>query len=236
MRTIAVLQNSDAEHLGLVEDHLEGRNIRFRYVRPAHDSDWIRSAELPKDGLIVLGAAPYGTVSEPKIPLFDHKMRIIDSGLRKNLPILAFGTGAQLLSLALHGSVEPMDLTLSTDRAYRTDDAALNGYLPVEYPVVTFMRDAPNAPPGSVVLAESKDGKPMLFQAQKNCLGFFGHPGIKSAMIEDAIVQAPSFDFDVNDGLEKLRFCQTEIESSLVSMMTGIIQITGWMREEAAEG
>ena len=105
MQTIAVLQNSDAEHLGLVEDHLEGRNIRFRYIRPAHDSDWIRKAELPKDGLILLGAAPYGTVSDPIIPMLNHKLRIIETCLRKNLPILAFGTGAQLLSLALNGTV-----------------------------------------------------------------------------------------------------------------------------------
>ncbi len=236
MRTIAVLQNSDAEHLGLIEDHLEGRNIRFRYVRPAHDSDWIRTAELPKDGLILLGAAPYGTVSEPKIPLFDHKMRIIDGCLRKNLPILAFGTGAQLLSLALLGTVEPMDLTVSVERAYRTDERALNGYLPEEYPVVTFMRDAPGAPPESTVLAESEDGRPMLFQAHYNCLGFYGHPGIKTAMIEDAIVQAPGFELGDAAVLSEVRSCQTELENALVPLMTGIIQITGWMQERASVG
>ena len=125
MRTIAVLQNTDSEHLGLVEDHLEGRNIRFRYVRPAHDSDWVRKAEMPKDGLILLGAAPYGTVSEPKMPLIDHKLRITEACLRKNLPILAFGTGAQLLCLALGGKVEQSELRLSVDSAYRTFDEAL---------------------------------------------------------------------------------------------------------------
>ncbi len=235
MQTITVLQNTDAEHLGLVEDHLEGRNIRFRYVRPAHDKDWIRKAELPKDGLIVLGAAPYGTVSTPKMPLLNHKMNIIDSCLRKNQPILAFGTGTQLLSLALHGTVEPMDLTLRIDQAYRTRDDALNGYLPNEYPVVTFMRDAPYAPPNAEILAQSNDGRPMLFQVQHNCLGFYGHPGIKSAMIEDAIVQSPGFDFGDANQLENLRTYQTRIENTLVSIMTGIIQLTGWMGEPDTE-
>lgn len=231
MQTIAVLQQTDAEHLGLVEDHLEGRNIRFRYVRPAHDSDWIRKAELPKDGLILLGAAPYGTVSEPKIPLFDHKMRIIDAGLRKNLPILGFGTGAQLLSLALRGDVEPAEMRIGVEQAYRTVDDALNGYLPAEYPVVTFMRDSPVAPPDSKVLAQSTDGRPMLFQARANCLGFFGHPGIKGAIIEDAILQMPGYDFSDASALNQVRSIQTELENTLISMMTGIIQITGWMRE-----
>ncbi len=231
MQTIAVLQQTDAEHLGLVEDHLEGRNIRFRYIRPAHDSDWIRKAELPKDGMILLGAAPYGTVSSPKIPLFDHKMRIIDACLRKNLPILGFGTGAQLLSLALHGDVDPTQMRICVERAHRTVDDALNGFLPAEYPVVTFMRDSPAAPPDSMVLAESVDGRPMLFQARANCLGFYGHPGIKGAIIEDAILQMPGYDFSDADALQKVRSIQTDLENALVSMMTGIIQITGWMRE-----
>ncbi len=233
MRTITVLQNTDAEHLGLVEDHLEGRNIRFRYVRPAHDSDWIRTAELPKDGLILLGAAPYGTVSKPILPLLDHKMKIIDTTLRKSLPILAFGTGAQLLSLALQGEVIPSELAISVDTAYRTTDDALNGYLPSEYPIVTFMRDAPAVPPGATVLAESKDGKPLLYQAHENCLGFSGHPGIKSAMIEDAIVQAPGYDFGDAAQLNEVRAHQKSLEDALVSMMIGIIQITGWMSDQS---
>ena len=231
MQTIAVLQQTDAEHLGLVEDHLEGRNIRFRYIRPAHDNDWIRKAELPKDGLILLGAAPYGTVSTPKIPLFDHKMRIIEACLLKSLPILAFGTGAQLLTLALHGRVEPTDLNICVERAHRTLDTALNGYLPAEYPVVTFMRDAPEPPPESKVLAKTANGRPLLFEARGNCLGFYGHPGIKSAIIEDAILQMPGHDFGDASVLEQIRLVQSELENALISMMTGIIQITGWMRE-----
>ncbi len=231
MQTIAVLQQTDAEHLGLVEDHLEGRNIRFRYVRPEHDSDWVRKAELPKDGLILLGGAPYGTVSTPKIPLLDHKLNLIDACLRKNLPIIGFGTGAQLLSLALNGSVHPMELTICVERAFRTTDTALNGYLPVEYPVVSFMRDAPQVPPDAEVLAQSKDGRPMLFQARTNCLGFYGHPGIKSAIIEDAILHTPGYDFGDASELENIRLTQNEMENALVSMMTGIVQITGWMRD-----
>ena len=34
MKTLCVLQHVEAEYLGLMEDHFEGRNIRFHYVRP----------------------------------------------------------------------------------------------------------------------------------------------------------------------------------------------------------
>ena len=34
MKLIHVVQHTSAEYLGLIEDHLEGRGIRFRYHRP----------------------------------------------------------------------------------------------------------------------------------------------------------------------------------------------------------
>ena len=34
MKNICVIQHTEAEFLGLMEDHFEGRNIRFHYNRP----------------------------------------------------------------------------------------------------------------------------------------------------------------------------------------------------------
>ena len=34
VRTLAVIQHTSADYLGLMEDHLEGRRIRFHYYRP----------------------------------------------------------------------------------------------------------------------------------------------------------------------------------------------------------
>ena len=230
MKTISVLQNTDAEHLGLIEDHLEGRNIRFRYIRPAHDSSWTAKFNLPKDGLIILGAAPYGTVSSPKLPLLDQRIKIIETCLDEKLPVLAFGTGTQLLMLACGNAVKPSELSLNVQTAKRVDPEALNGHLPRKYPVVTYMRDIPIVPSDSRILSVTEDGTPALFQIFDNCLGFIGHPGLKSAMIEDSIVQMPAFDVAEPEVLETIRNRQSEIEAALVSMMTGVIQLTGWMR------
>ena len=230
MQTIAVLQNTDAEHLGLIEDHLEGRNIRFRYIRPAHDPNWVKNLELKKDGLIILGAAPYGTVSPPRLPLLEKRVEIIRSCLNIHLPILAFGTGAQLLVLASNGTVTPCELSLEIEMACRTNDQALNGYLPNEYPVVRYMRDFPDIPPTAEILSRTKNGTPALFQLSDNCLGFVGHPGIKGAIIEDSIVQQPGFDVAGIESLGEVRSRQRQLEYALNSMMTGIIQIMGWMR------
>lgn len=230
MKTISVLQNTDAEHLGLVEDHLEGRNIRFRYVRPAHDKNWVNAMNQPKDGLVILGAAPFGTVSSPILPLLNQRVKIIENSLSEQLPILAFGTGTQLLMLACGSTVEPRELSLGIDTAQKVDQDALNGHLPDEYPVITYMRDYPVIPDDARVLSVTADGNPALFELFDNCLGFIGHPGLKSAMIEDSIVQMPAFDVDNPEVLEDIRKRQSEIEGTLVSIMTGVIQLTGWMR------
>ncbi len=34
MNVVAVIQHTSGEYLGLMEDHLEGRRIRFQYFRP----------------------------------------------------------------------------------------------------------------------------------------------------------------------------------------------------------
>ncbi|MGB5578544.1 MAG: hypothetical protein WBM88_14140, partial [Woeseiaceae bacterium] len=34
MNVVAVVQHTSGEYLGLMEDHLEGRQIRFQYFRP----------------------------------------------------------------------------------------------------------------------------------------------------------------------------------------------------------
>lgn len=230
MKTVAVLQHTDSEHLGLVEDHLEGRNIRFRYIRPAHDPKWRQNAELEKSGLIVLGAAPYGAVSAPRLPLLDAKLDLIRSCLDANVPVVAFSTGAQLLSLALGHAASPRELALEALIARRSSDDALNGLLPQSYPVVAYMRDTFAVPDDAVVLSRAEDGRPALFQAAGNCFGFLGHPGIKSAMIEDSVVQSNAQIPAGESALEQVRVIQPDIERTLIAIMTGLIQVVGWMR------
>ena len=229
MQTIAVLQNTAFEHLGLIEDHLEGRNIRFRYIRPTYDKDWRQTINQPKDGLIVLGAAPYGTVGTPVLDQLEDKIEAVRTCLKEKIPVLAISTGTQILSLASGNPVLPKQLTLEIKTAHQARSDSLNGYMPEKFPVATYMRDLPAIPEKAEILATFQDGSPAVFQMFETCLGFIGHPGMKSAMIEDSFVQIPEEAIDASDALGQLRVRQRELEDALVSMMTGIIQITGWM-------
>ena len=54
MNVVAVIQHTAGEYLGLMEDHLEGRRIRFQYFRP-FAAGKLPAPDLPADALILLG-------------------------------------------------------------------------------------------------------------------------------------------------------------------------------------
>jgi len=58
VKTLTVIQHTSAEYLGNIEDHLEGRRIRFRYARPFATGGRMPKAGQLLDGLVLLGGGP----------------------------------------------------------------------------------------------------------------------------------------------------------------------------------
>jgi GMP synthase-like glutamine amidotransferase len=228
-RSLYVLQHTDSEYLGQVEDHLEGRSIGFTYMRPHASGGRLPATVRFTDGMFLLGGGPWGSLGARALPSLSEEVDLVRQCLDRGAPVVGFGLGAQILALAGGGSVEGAPLTFEVSEARRVDDRALNGFLPDRYPLVVYMRDRPLPPPHARVLAEDGAGRPALFQVADNSLGFTGHPGIKPAMIEDLIMEFAEGPEDPGPGLEKLRGLQGEIEDALVLIMTGMMQITGWM-------
>jgi len=81
------------------------------------------------------------------------------------------------------------------------------------------------------VLALDDAGRPALWQAGRRALGFAGHPGLKVAMVEDLIMEFDESPADAGSELAKLRKAQRALEDALVSIMTGLVQLTGWMED-----
>ena len=79
--------------------------------------------------------------------------------------------------------------------------------------------------------AEDEAGRPAVFQVHGNCLGFTGHPGAKLGMVEDLIMEFDETPDNPAPVFDTLRARQAEIEKALVPIMTGIVQITGLMRD-----
>jgi len=229
VKAVHVVQHTSAEYLGLIEDHLEGRGVRFHYYRPFTEKKTMPKFESIADGLILLGGGPWGSAGTRDLPTLRQEIVLAEACLTNDWPVIGIGLGAQILALASGGKSEPAPLTFEIGAARRTTDKALNGYLPETYPLAIYMRDRPVPPQSASVLALDDKDLPALWQVGKRALGFAGHPGLKVAMVEDLIMEFEESPPDATAGLARLRQLQRPLEDALVPIMTGLVAIAGWM-------
>jgi GMP synthase-like glutamine amidotransferase len=230
MNTLCVLQHTEGEFLGLMEDHFESRAIRFSYVRP-----FVPGAAIPASvgdfaGLVLLGAGPRGIVSGDLLPSLGPELRLAGAFLAAGRPVIGIGLGAAILAVAAGGGAEAAPLRFVVGTARRTDPHALAGHLPAAYPLVQYTRDRAIPPPGGRILAVDEAGAPALFQIGRHNLGFVGHPGMKTGMIEDLVMEFDETPADLTDGLAQLAAVQRKLADALSDVMVGLVKVTGLMQ------
>lgn len=231
MKHVAVVQHTQSEWLGHMEDHLEGRGIRFGYFRPFTAGGKLPDVNVMGDGLILLGGGPWGTATQGRLlPTLDAEVRLARACLMLEKPVVGLGLGAQILAIAAEGHAEPAPLELQVGEARRITAHALGGLLPETFPNIVYMRDRPAPPDYAEVLAVDEAGRPALFQIGRSAFGFSGHPGVRRAMIEDLIMEFDEAPGDTGAALDCLARLASDIEDALVPIMTGLVQATGWMR------
>ena len=233
MKHVSVIQHTQSEWLGQIEDHLEGRGIRFGYSRPFTTGGSIPEPTVVGDGLILLGGGPWSARpdNERTLPTLDAEIRLARACLMLGKPVIGFGLGSQILALAAEGGIAQAPLALTVGEAVRVGEGALGGLLPARFPNVVYMRDRPRPPDYASILAVDGDGHPALFQIGPNAFGFSGHPGIRRAMIEDLVMEFEEAPADAAAGLDQLTALGTAIDDALVPIMAGLVRATGWMAD-----
>jgi len=103
---VFVVQHTSGEFLGLIEDHLEGRGIRFSYFRPFTAGGGLPATMEFSAGLVLLGGGPWGTTGGRAVPTLTEELELTRQALDLGKPVIGFGLGAQILSLAAGGSSE----------------------------------------------------------------------------------------------------------------------------------
>jgi GMP synthase-like glutamine amidotransferase len=229
MKEIHVVQHTSAEYLGLIEDHLEGRNVRFKYCRPFAGKEALPHRDKLADGLILLGGGPWGSAGTRDLPALKEEIALAHACLMREWPVVGIGLGAQILAIAAGGSAQSTDLAFEITTAERTDDDALGGYLPAEFPLVLYMRDWPAPPTHATILARDARQRPAVWQIGRTAFGFAAHPGIKRAMIEDLIMEFEESPPAVAERLGQLSAVQRALEDALVPIMAGLVRQCGWM-------
>ncbi|HEY7741582.1 MAG TPA: hypothetical protein VIA19_00925 [Burkholderiales bacterium] len=230
MKLVSVIQHTSSEYLGLIEDHLEGRGIRFRYFRPFTEGGTLPHRDAIRDGLILLGGGVWGAAGARDVPTLREEVALAHAALMFESPVIGIGLGAQILALAAGGGAAPSPLQFEVTTARRVDDHALNGYLPQEYPLALYGRDRAVPPAHAKVLAVDPGGVPALWQIGARAFGFAGHPGLKVAMVEDLIMEFDEAPPDPGAELARLRAATRAMEDALVPIMAGIVQAANWMQ------
>ena len=230
MKMLHVIQHTSADYLGLMEDHLEGRRIRFRYFRPFTEGTPLPEKSALVDGLVILGGGPWGTAGTRNIPTLAAEVALTRAYLMTGRPVIGIGLGSQVLAIAADGNSETAPLEFSAGLATRLREDALNGFLPPTWPNVIYMRDRPVPPPYASILAVDSHDRVAAFQIGENVFGFTGHPGFKRAMAEDLIMEFEEAPECPGPQLELLSCMNTAISDALVPIMTGLIQQTKWMQ------
>jgi GMP synthase-like glutamine amidotransferase len=226
---VHVVQHTSAEYLGLIEDHLEGRGVRFRYHRPFTAGAPLPSAEALGRGLVLLGGGPWGSAGTRDVPTLKQEIELARAALAQDQPLLGIGLGAQILAIAAGGGARTTDLEFSVATAKRVKENALGGYLPAAFPVAIYMRDWPSPPAHAEILAVDEGGRAAVWRVADRALGFAGHPGLKVAMVEDLVMEFDETPPQVEAGLARLRALQRSIEDTLVPLMTGVVKLMRWM-------
>lgn len=225
MKTIWVLQHTEAEYLGLAEDHFEGRNLRFRYFRPFAAGGTVPTVP-GGDGLILLGGGPYGIVSGHLLPSLGPELRLTQAYLAAGLPVVGFGLGALILAVAGGGGVEeaPLRFDVVETTISGWDDAA-----PRHAPMAMYLRDRPVPGPALHPLVTGPEGELLGFAVGDNALGLLGHIGMKRGMAEDLIMEFAETPEDTLTGLARLNDAQHAIAEALQPLMVSLMRHTGWM-------
>ena len=234
MNVVAVVQHTSGEYLGLMEDHLEGRRIRFQYFRPFAGGRKLPAPDVAADALFLLGGGPWGSAGGRDLPTLAEEVELTRAMLEAGTPVVGVGLGAQILAIAAGGASEPRDLCFEFLNTKRCDDDALNGFLPESFHQVVYMRDWPAPPSTARTLAKDDEGRPVVWQVGDNAYGFCGNPGIKLGMVEDLIMEFDEVAEDAAAKLEQLRTLQPTLEDALVPIMTGIVQCTSLMSSPKA--
>ena len=81
MKHLSIIQHTQSEWLGAIEDHLEGRGIRFGYYRPFASGGSLPNVMTAGDGLVLLGGGPWGAATPGKLlPSLDAEVRLVRAG------------------------------------------------------------------------------------------------------------------------------------------------------------
>ena len=190
MQSVLVLQHTATEDLGSIEDVLRGHPIGVNYIE-IHEGQSVPKQMGDKAGLIVMGG-PMGVYDQAQYPFLSDELRLIESALKAERPILGICLGSQLLATALGAEVKKgarkelgwhaVTLTECTQQ-----DPLFLG-LRREFWPFHWHGDVFSLPNQAVGLASSRQTPHQAFRYGKNAYGILFHLEVTQRQVSQMLV------------------------------------------------
>ncbi|MCG3148274.1 MAG: hypothetical protein PCFJNLEI_01717 [Verrucomicrobiae bacterium] len=177
MRKVCVIQHIEIETPGRIADALSAAGYRIKTIL-SHTGQLVPASMAGFDGLVVMGG-PQSVHEADKFPFLRHELRLIESALKAQKPILGVCLGSQLLAAALGARVYQgpqkeigwYPVALTTDAG---TDALLSG-VPATFTPLHWHDDIFDLPAGAVALAASGLTAVQAYRYGANAYGFLCH-------------------------------------------------------------
>ncbi len=185
MRKLLVCQHVPHEILGTLNPMLKHAGFRIRYVNFGRHPDAQPSLD-GYAGLIVLGG-PMSAYDDQRLPHLAVEMKLIESAMKRNLPVLGICLGGQLIARTLGARVyaNPVkeigwyDVAPS---AHADGDPLLNDFQERET-LFQWHGDTFDIPHGGIHLASSRHCENQAFRFGDNVYAFQFHLEVDEPMI-----------------------------------------------------
>ncbi len=187
MAWVYALQHIGCEPPGRIQDALDAHGIGVRAIR-AFAGDPVPRQMGEALGLVVMGG-PMGVYDREAFPFLGDELRLIESALKNDRPVLGICLGSQLLATVLGGRVrrgEQKEIGWYAVRltgAARTDP--LLGSAPGAFVALHWHGDVFELPPGADRLAFSAVTENQAFRYGGNAYGFLFHMEVTAAVVRE---------------------------------------------------
>ncbi len=186
MKTVMVIQHTECETAGLIEEALKSKGYSIESIRS------FLGDPVPKNlgaarGLVVMGG-PMGVYDTVPFPFLREEIRFIERALSQEKPVLGVCLGSQLLAAALGARVRKgaqkeigwHEVTLSEPAR---QDPLLNG-VDRSFVAYHWHGDIFDTPAGATSLASSQRTECQAFRYSRNAYGFLFHMEVTPAILK----------------------------------------------------
>ncbi len=220
MKKLYILQNSEAEPLGIWQEELSRWHAPFEYIPLWQD----RPVPPPESTLaaIVLGG-PQNVAEQDRYPNLGRQIEYLQRLNARATPVLGVCLGAQLLAAALGARVNPgpaweigyAHVTLTPTGA---EDILFSGF-PMELPVFQWHRQGFDLPAGALHLAQGRDYPHQAFRHGK-AWGFQFHLEVTPDLVDLWAGSRPD-ELNAADGLTREKLAEQAAASHQVVSLYG---------------